>query len=124
MNWIIPLLKEIAKGAPVCAAGLLVLGALGYWWGSTTFALAQDLEAERIANTEGFQMILDRIELSDINEEIREVEEELAQMELLSMDTDPASGSADIIRDSIRNLNLDLEELRLKRDQQLGRAEQ
>jgi len=126
MNWILPLLKEIAKSAPVCAAGLVVLGFSGYWFGMTKFALASELEevmaqaeADREASLRGTKMILDRIELSDTNEEIREVEEELAQMELLSMDADPNSGSAEIIRDSIRNLNLDLEELRLRRDRQM-----
>lgn len=118
-TWLPPFLVGLARTAPVCFAGLLLLSLAGYYFSTSTFARAETVAEQAAKFENGIDLILIRLDVSDAEGKLREIgssirtkEAQLADMMTVLDGMDPSSNAAAILRENIRELNLDLGDLR------------
>jgi TolA-binding protein len=137
--WAIQLGERIAKTAPMCASGILLMGALLFSYSAQNYASAADLQDLSTTINQNFNVLLCRLNLSDaervvsdVQGQIRQKEREIADLEIVISDialssiVGTGSTSQNTLRDRAFELNQDLTELRARldariRDQQRAR---
>jgi len=118
-TWLLPLVTTLWKNRRVCLVGLILLGVIGYNWSMSTFAMAETVERQGVRLDTGIALILVRLDVSDAEGKLREITADIRakQAQLDDMTTvldgmDLNAPPAAILRQNIRELSLDITDLR------------
>lgn len=117
LNLVVNLVKS--KGGLSCFVLICVLGVGGYVYADKTFASAQSVENLNNTIEAGFRSLTARMNLSDvqgvvrdIQEQIRQKEREIADLDMVIAEIDPNSDSASLLRARAFTMKQELASLR------------
>lgn len=123
--WALGVFEKLMKTMPACFVGIMVMGGLLYMNTAQNYASAKDLEELSNSIDKNFTVLLTRMNLSDaervvadVQSQIRQKEKEIADLELVISDMaltaviGTGSESQSVLRERAFELKQDLSELR------------